>query len=115
MLEEEYVSLLVLGKVVKFQEILTIKICFFVKQLLKTKATTLPETSLAHENLIFPGKYHQNCGFSMAMLVAIIYENSNRVLEHDPGTQNTHIWKDFFHKQVVEGVPGACWSFRKHC
>ena len=30
---------------------------------------TLPETNIAHENPIFPGKYHQNCGFSMAMLV----------------------------------------------
>ena len=32
--------------------------------------TTLPETNIAHENPIFPGKYHQNCGFSMAMLVS---------------------------------------------
>ena len=31
--------------------------------------STLPETNIAHENLIFPGKYHQNGGFSMAMLV----------------------------------------------
>ena len=30
---------------------------------------TLPETNVAHENPIFPGKYHQNGGFSMAMLV----------------------------------------------
>ena len=30
---------------------------------------TLPETNIAHENPIFPGKYHQNDGFSMAMLV----------------------------------------------
>ena len=30
---------------------------------------TLPETNIAHENSIFPGKYHQNGGFSMAMLV----------------------------------------------
>ena len=28
-----------------------------------------PETNIAHENPIFPGKYHQNGGFSMAMLV----------------------------------------------
>ena len=27
------------------------------------------ETNIAHENPIFPGKYHQNGGFSMAMLV----------------------------------------------
>ena len=33
-------------------------------------STTLPETNIAHENPIFPGKYHQNCGFSMAMLVS---------------------------------------------
>ena len=31
--------------------------------------TTLPETNIAHENPIFPGKYHQNGGFSWAMLV----------------------------------------------
>ena len=31
---------------------------------------TLPETNIAHENPIFPGKYHQNGGFSMAMLVS---------------------------------------------
>ncbi len=31
---------------------------------------TLPETNIAHENPIFPGKYHQNCGFSMAMFVS---------------------------------------------
>ena len=30
---------------------------------------TLPETNIAHENPIFPDKYHQNGGFSMAMLV----------------------------------------------
>ena len=30
---------------------------------------TLPETNLAHEHPIFLGKYHQNGGFSMAMLV----------------------------------------------
>ena len=29
----------------------------------------LTETNIAHENPIFPGKYHQNGGFSMAMLV----------------------------------------------
>ena len=32
----------------------------------KTNADTLPETNIAHENTIFPGKYHQNAGFSMA-------------------------------------------------
>ena len=30
---------------------------------------TLPETNITHENPIFLGKYHQNGGFSMAMLV----------------------------------------------
>ena len=30
---------------------------------------TLPETNIAHENRHFPGKYHQNVGISMAMLV----------------------------------------------
>ena len=33
------------------------------------RVITLPETNIAHENPIFPGKYHQNGGFSMAMLV----------------------------------------------
>ena len=36
----------------------------------KKSTVTLPETNIAHENPIFPGKYHQNCGFSMAMLVS---------------------------------------------
>ena len=35
----------------------------------KIAQCTLPETNLAHENPIFPGKSHQNGGFSMAMLV----------------------------------------------
>ena len=35
----------------------------------ENEAFTLPETNIAHENPIFPGKYHQNGGFSMAMLV----------------------------------------------
>ena len=40
---------------------------------------TLPETSIAHENPIFPGKYHQNGGFSMAMLVSGSVDiNSNK-------------------------------------
>ena len=30
---------------------------------------TLPETNISNEIPIFPGKYHQNGGFSMAMLV----------------------------------------------
>ena len=30
---------------------------------------TLPETNITHENPSVPGKYHQNGGFSMAMLV----------------------------------------------
>ena len=34
------------------------------------KIPTLPETNIAHENPIFPGKYHPNGGFSMAMLVS---------------------------------------------
>ena len=40
----------------------TIATCVFLN--------TLPETNIAHENPIFPGKYHQNDGFSMAMLVS---------------------------------------------
>ena len=31
---------------------------------------TLPETNIAHENVIFPGKFHQNGGLSMAMLAS---------------------------------------------
>ena len=38
-------------------------------RLTKKYQVTLPETNIAHENLIFPSKYHQNGGFSMAMLV----------------------------------------------
>ena len=33
------------------------------------ESATLPETNIAHENPVFPGKYHQNGGFPMAMLV----------------------------------------------
>ena len=40
------------------------------KQQSFSKLDTLPETNIAHENPIFPGKYHQNGGFSMAMLVS---------------------------------------------
>ncbi len=40
-----------------------------VSQMFLMCIPTLPETNIAHENLIFPGKYHQNGGFSMAMLV----------------------------------------------
>ena len=36
----------------------------------RTSLRTLPETNIAHENPIFPCKYHQNGGFSMAMLVS---------------------------------------------
>ena len=32
------------------------------------KMNTLPETNIAHGNPIFPCKYHQNGGFSWAML-----------------------------------------------
>ena len=42
--------------------------CFWSSSKAKTKVT-LPETNIAHENLVFPGKYHQHGGFSMAMLV----------------------------------------------
>ena len=34
-----------------------------------TVDSTLPETNIAHGNPIFPCKYHQNGGFSWAMLV----------------------------------------------
>ena len=40
------------------------------KKLLVCKFTTLPETNSSPMKIpIFPGKYHQNGGFSMAMLV----------------------------------------------
>ncbi len=40
---------------------------------------TLPETNIARENPIFPCKYHQNGGFSMAILVSgrVKGENDN--------------------------------------
>ena len=46
--------------------------CFEPKfqRVLVLNKNTLPETNIAHENPIFPGKYHQNGGFSMAMLVS---------------------------------------------
>ena len=37
--------------------------------IVNSERNTLPETNIAHENPIFPSKYHQNGGFSMAMLV----------------------------------------------
>ncbi len=43
--------------------------CLVNKAKPQTKTLTLPETNIAHENPIFPGKYDQNGGFSMAMLV----------------------------------------------
>ena len=47
---------------------------FFKKRLVQNHqqdnlARYPPETSIAHENPIVPGKYHQNGGFPMAMLV----------------------------------------------
>ena len=45
---------------------------------------TLPETNIAHENPIFPGKYHQNCGFSMAMLVSgSVKAKAFKIANHD--------------------------------
>ncbi len=38
-----------------------------------------PRSLLQGELPIFPGKYHQNCGFSMAMLVS----GSVRLIEED--------------------------------
>ena len=54
---------------------------------------TLPETNLAHENPIFPGKYHQNGGFSMAMLVYRRVDVKNLVVISTP----------FFHRFVKAG------------
>ena len=45
---------------------------------------TLPETNIARENPIFPGKYHQNGGFPMAMLVYRRKIKHVKVLFHDP-------------------------------
>ena len=55
--------------------------------------TTLPETNIAHENPIFPGKYHQNGGFSWAMLVL------GRVKKNKspPHTINLKHWLMLFH------------------
>ena len=59
---------------------------------------TLPETNIAHENPIFPGKYHQNCGFSMAMLVsgsvhALIFRVPCLILEEKA---ETNTWDSMF-------------------
>ena len=43
---------------------------YYIILSLNNNKSTLPETNIAHENPIFPGKYHQNGGFSMAMLVS---------------------------------------------
>ena len=42
----------------------------FQGRAVKLQGGTLPETNIAHENPIFPCKYHRNGGFSMAMLVS---------------------------------------------
>ena len=44
--------------------------CFRINLVPEIAQHTLPETNIAHENPIFPGKYHQNGGFFMAMLVS---------------------------------------------
>ena len=39
-------------------------------QVVEVLQFALPETNIAYENPIFPSKYQQNGGFSMAMLVS---------------------------------------------
>ena len=59
------------------------------------KIFTLPETNIAHENPIFPGTYHQNGGFSMAMLVyrSVLHSNFEVVgKKKDPWKKNTKKW-----------------------
>ena len=45
------------------------------------------------------------------------FPKSKRKFQHSyPRYPKTQIWKDFLHKQVVEGpgyVPGVCWNFLK--
>ncbi len=43
----------------------------------------IPETKIAHENPIFPGTYHQNGGFSMAMLVYRSVVTQNELTKTD--------------------------------
>ena len=65
---------------------------------------TLPETNIAHENPIFPGKYHQNGGFSMAMLVyrrVIVFKGTNKNL---PPTSS-------YNSQGLRSSPGP----NSHC
>ena len=51
---------------------------------------TLPETNIARENPIFPGKYHQNGGFPMAMLV---YRRVfRRKIKHVKGVYFMTLW-----------------------
>ena len=62
---------------------------------------TLPETNIAHENSIFPGKYHQNGGFSMAMLVSgrVSEEKLRSMLASGYGTS----WSVVFSRRAVSG------------
>ena len=61
---KKYSPLFIWGFMIHFDE------RAYVSKVLVQPSTTLPETNIAHENPIFPGKYHQNGGFSMAMLVS---------------------------------------------
>ena len=46
------------------------QVCLQIGGISFAEKPTLPETNIAYENPIFPGKYHQNGGSSMAMLVS---------------------------------------------
>ncbi len=54
--------------------------------------TTLPETNIARENPIFPGKYHQNGGFSMAMLVSGRVIPISRLKKKHPRHADSLFW-----------------------
>lgn len=48
--------------------------------------------------------------------ITCIQENSNRPQDHTPDIPKVKIWKDSFHKQVIQGpgyVPQGCWNLLK--
>ena len=81
----------------------------------KSLNPTLPETNIAHENPIFPCKYHQNGGFSMAMLVSgrvsqFFHGPSNCNLQLPGGAQKT---QELRHLLEIHGIltRWAPWSY----
>ena len=71
-------------------------------QLMDVFFVTLPETNIAHENPIFPGKSHQNGGFSMAMLV---YRRVICLCWHHSQKYESNYPKFGFETPIWGGVP----------